>query len=125
MRKLKNEEMDYIVSCGATVYWHHPKTKAFEPYPFTQEQLKFLDSLYVEDIGHLLYRDNHGVNIMLCVLRETAKSPLVGFLYASSSEEQFFGEDYFREDEIGPFEVSEKEVVAYEYTKSDGSCWQR
>ena len=125
MRKLTNEEMDYLVSCGASVYWRNPKTKAYEPFPFTKEQLEFLDSLYLEDTDHLLYRDSHGVNIHLCAFREKEGSPLLGFLYASSSEEQFFGTDYFSEDQVGPFEVIQKEVKAYEYSKADGSRWQR
>ena len=125
MRKLDKYEMDYLVGCGASVTWRNPVTKVYENYPFTQEQIEFLDGLHLVDTDHLLYMDNHGVNIHLCAFRETAKSPLVGFLWAAGSEERFFGDDYFSEDEVGPFEVSQKEVRAYEYNKTDGSRWQR
>lgn len=115
MRKLTNEEMYYLVSGGSIASSER----------LTKEQLTFLDSLLLTETDHLLYMDNHGVNIHLCAFREKAGSPLVAFLWGSSSEEQFFGDDYFSEDEVGPFEVSQKEVKAYEYEKTDGSNWQR
>lgn len=124
MQALDKWDMQYIVACGALVSWRNPTTKTWEPYPFKQERLAFLDSLLIDDDSHLLYRDNHGVNIHLCAYREVEGGPLLGFLWASSSEESFYGTDYFNEKDVGPFEVTCKEIVAYEYQKADGSSWR-
>lgn len=121
MNKLDKREMEYVTGC--TPHWRNPETKKYEPYPFSNERKAFLDSLLVEESDHVLYMDNHGVNIHLCSYRETADGPLLGFLWGAGSEECFYGTDYFNERELG-FEVTRKPVTTYEYRRADGSDWQ-
>ena len=123
MKSLTKYDMDYIVG-GFRANWRNPETKKYEPYPFTPEKLAFLNAILVEETDHVLYMDNHGVNIHLCTYRENLDGSLLGFLWGASSEEQFFGDDYFSDDIVGPFEVNRKEIRAYEYSKADGSRWQ-
>lgn len=124
MEKLNKYDMEYIAGCGSTPYWRNPETKKYEPRPFPEGRKAFLDGLLVEDPDHLLYMDNHGVNIHLCTYRETEDGPLLGFLWGASSEECFYGLDYFSERSVGPFEVKEKKIIAYEYSRADGTDWQ-
>lgn len=123
MEKLDKYDMDYIVSCGARVTWYNHSTNRYEEYPFTTERKAFLDSLRVEDDSHFLYTDKHGVEIRLCAYRETKDGPLLGFLWAAAPEERFF--DYWVDPSvIGPFEITQKEIKAYSYSRADGANWE-
>ena len=122
MHKLNKYEREYLV-VGDALYWRNPKTRIYEAYPWVDERKALLDSFIPVD-NHLLYMDHHGVNIHLCAYREVADGPILGFLWAASAEECFYGFDYFGEKEMGPFEVTRKEIVTYEYQKIDGSGWE-
>lgn len=122
MIKLDKWEKEYVT--GHIPHWRNPITKHYEKYPIPPERKAVLDSLIVTDSDHLLYMDSHGVNINLCAFKETESGPLLGFLYGTTSEETIF--DYWANDEIaGPFEIKRKEIVAWEYSKADGSRWER
>lgn len=122
MEKLNKYEMSYLESQHLP-RWKNPETKKREDYPLTTERQAFLDSFMVVEEGHFLEMDNHGQNIHLFAYRETKDGPLLGFLYAQSSEETFYGDDYFGEKDLGPFEINRREVVTFEYSKKDSSHW--
>ena len=122
MEKLNKYEMSYLESQHIP-RWRNPETKKYEEYPLTPERIALLDSFIVIEEDHFLEMDNHGLNIHLFAYRETQDGPLLGFLFAQSSEETFYGNDYFGEKDLGPFEVNRKEVMTYEYSKKDSSNW--
>lgn len=122
--KLNKYQMEYIAMCGATPHWRNPETKKYEAYPFPNGELDQVNSLFVEEADHFLYMDNHGMNINLATYRETEDGPLLGFLWASGSEECFFGDDYFSDREL-EFQVECKTVTTYEYRRTDGEPFQR
>ncbi len=123
MISLNKWDMEYLAGGGDDPMWRNPQTKKREPYPFPEGRKELLDSFIVEEDGHFLEMDSHGVNIHLFAYRETKDGPLLGFLWGSSSEESFYGEDYFSQKDLGPFEVTRKEVKTYEYSRTDRSMW--
>jgi len=108
MISLRKHEMEYLASGD-------------EPYKekLDDDRKKLIDTFIGID-DFFVYMDSHGLNIYLCVYKETEDGPTLGFLYASGSEESFYGTDYFGTRDLGPFEVDTKEVVRYEYSRTDG-----
>ena len=89
----------------------------FQPAPGREETL---NSLLVVESSFFVEMDNHGVNVHVFCYRETKDGPVLGFLWGQSSEDAFYGDDWFGERDLGPFLVNCKMVQTYEYARADG-----
>ena len=116
MEYLQSHKWPMSVMRGAPDFKH---TK-FIPDP---ARAKVLDAFLCQDYGFFVEMDNHGVNISVFVYRETKDGPLLGFLVGSSSEECFYGTDYFDPKTLGPFEVQPEERRVTVYARADGKSF--
>ena len=122
MIQLSAEDMEYLESHEWPTSVMDPKTFKHIKFIPDPERTTLLDTFFCQDSGFFVEMDNHGVNIHVFVYRETLTGPLIGFLYGSGSEETFYG-DWFSARDVGPFLVSEKEVVKIEYSRADGKSF--